>query len=349
MWLIKPELIEQSTWGGNYIGKLKGIKTDKKIGQSYELFSGTKLINNSEIIDLKTLIEKNPIEILGGKVFEKYGGMPLLIKINQAKGNSFQLHIKKEIVHPKWQAKPETWYFLENGKITCGIEKGISVKDYKNACLEIDLLMKNLSNQIVNHKIKIEEARNKAKVEIEKINPWQFVQNKKTIAGEIYDLSAGGIHHSWEEDKNSDLGNVVYEVQLDVMDPVSTIRSFDQGKIKDDGTIREINIEDYFNFLDTNEETNFGGTIPRKTSLLNAFTTDDYAMDILTITEQRTEETNNSFCHLYIKNGSVSLENDEKKLVIKSGESCFIPAISKIIKISPLEDKSEILKTYVPQ
>jgi len=46
-YLIIPKLIEQPTWGGRYIMKEKGWQkhpdAQRKIGQSYELYSGSYL------------------------------------------------------------------------------------------------------------------------------------------------------------------------------------------------------------------------------------------------------------------------------------------------------------------
>ena len=61
---------------------------------------------------------------------------------------------------------------------------------------------------------------------IAKIDPWQFVQTKYAEAGEVFDMSAGGLHHSWEEDLELPAGNILYEVQEDRMDPISTVRAF---------------------------------------------------------------------------------------------------------------------------
>ena len=108
MWIVKPKIIEQPTWGR----------------QTYELFSGIELVDGEQILTLDDLIKKNPEEVLGKRVWEKYGKMPLLVKTNRAKGNSFQIHIKPGIDNPRWKAKPESWYFMEDSRVTCGINKG---------------------------------------------------------------------------------------------------------------------------------------------------------------------------------------------------------------------------------
>lgn len=380
-YLVVPKLIQQLTWGGDYVVKTKGLENDQKfngfrIGQSYELFSGTKLLlgnenmgNEAEVgfaekeatvdgifslkqetdyINLSELAAVNPEEVLGKKILEKYGKMPLLIKLTQAKGNSFQLHIRPGVKHERWMPKSESWYYFEKGKLTCGIKRGISMIDYKNACVEIDEYMQNLSREVINGKETVGEAREKAKIFIKKIDPWQFVQTKYAEAGEVFDMSAGGLHHSWEEDLMLPAGNILYEVQEDRMDPISTVRAFDQGKINDDGTMREINIEDYFQLLDTSLELNEGGFKAKRTNENNVFTTADYAMDVLTVKEEKDEELRGSFGHFFVKEGAVTIEAGEGRVKLSKGSSCFVPEVVGKIKIKPETEESIILKTYIP-
>ena len=380
-YLLVPKLIQQLTWGGDYVVKTKGLENDKninkfRIGQSYELFSGTKLLLGNEniereaevgfaekeatvdgifsleqgtnYIDLNELVVASPEEVLGKKIFEKYGKMPLLIKLTQAKGNSFQLHIKPGVKHERWVPKSESWYYFEKGKLTCGIKRGIPMTDYKNACVEIDRYMQDLGQEVINGKETVEEVREKAKMFIAKIDPWQFVQTKYAEAGEVFDMSAGGLHHSWEEDLELPAGNILYEVQEDRMDPISTVRAFDQGKINGDGTMREINIEDYFQLLDTSQELNERGFEAKRTNENNVFTTADYAMDVLTIRGGKEEELGGSFGHFFVKEGGVMIEGGEGRVKLSKGASCFVPEIVGNIKIKSETEESVILKTYIP-
>lgn len=376
-YLVIPKLIQQKTWGGEYIAGEKGIWVDVnkplKLGQSYELFSGSKLTLMSEgkqyevghpdwdeidkelsipiveEIKLSELIKLNPEMALGTNVTKSGNEMPLLLKLTQAKGNSFQLHIKPGVEDQRWLSKSETWYFFEKGKVTCGIADGISIKDYKEACLLIDREMQSMSRQIIDNRLAVVEARLRVSELIKSVNPWQFVQVKTAAEGEIFDMSRGGIHHSWEEDLDNGRGNILYEVQQDRMDPVSTIRSFDQGKIGDDGKVREINIDDYFKYLDTSEEMNQGSFSGESVSGNNAFTTPDYAMDIIEFDNTINDVTTGSFCHYYVKAGKVKVETDEGWVIVEKGWSCFVPAAgANKVRIECLGGRAILLKTYVP-
>ena len=139
-YLIIPKLIPQPTWGGNYIANLKGwskyadLET-KKIGQSYELSSASLLS-----VDVLDSSDPNFFNIVNDgwakrtlPVRQLVPNINLLIKINQALGNSFQLHIKPGVSDLFWKAKPESWYFLEPGYISLGVKNEVNIGDYKKA------------------------------------------------------------------------------------------------------------------------------------------------------------------------------------------------------------------------
>ncbi|HRN70479.1 MAG TPA: hypothetical protein PLS49_04805 [Candidatus Woesebacteria bacterium] len=363
-YLVIPTLIEQPTWGGDYILKIKNWQDkpalrDLKIGQSYELYGNsllTKFITNSsdpvfsstltETVTLSSLVEKNPEQILGKKIFKKYGNMPLLIKLNQARGNSFQLHVKPGTQHSRWKPKPESWYFLEDGYISCGIKKGINISTYKQCCVNIEGKMRELSNQVLTGQKDIKSAREEAQKYIKEQNPWQFINLYKTNKYDLIDLSQGGVHHSWEENSDLPLGNIVYEVQVDVMDEFCTIRGFDQGKIKDDGSIREIHVNDYFEFMDTSLEMNNINNLKRTRQGNNLLQTPYYSLDILELENKHSESLTDSFHHIYVQEGRVEIVASEGSIVLTKGHSCFIPYETGTYTITP-QEKSTLLKTYI--
>lgn len=342
-YLIVPKLIEQPTWGGDYILKMKGwekriIFKNKKIGQSYELCGQSQLsLSNSsslmkdeeEGIDISTFKEKRPFP---------------LIKFTQAQGNSFQLHVKQSEQGKEWRAKAESWFYLENGKVTLGIKKNADIHKYKRTCLDIEKTMKELSALVKRGELKRKEAERVAKLFIEEKNPWQFVNVLDVKKGDVIDLSVGGLHHSWEEDKEYPLGNIVYEVQQDVDDQSSTIRSFDQGKFKENGDVREIAVDDYFSFLDNGEENNHFDL--KKKDSVHLFETPYYCLDRLLINKETAGTTSSSFHHLFVVGGEIRVFDGKNAIVVQRGHSCFIPqGIAYTIKS---QGKTELLKTFLP-
>jgi len=344
-YLIIPFLIEQPTWGGEYICEKKGWKEKtelkgKRIGQSYELYSKSLLamsISSTKDREFSTQTKGT----LPVSIFMEDKPFPL-IKFTQAKGNSFQLHIPQGTKDSFWHPKAESWYFFEDGKMTFGIKKGINIDQYKKTCLSIDAEMKRLSKEIEKKEISKEQAEEKAQIFIRNENPWQFVNEYNAKKGDIVDLSSGGVHHSWEEDKYNPRGNIVFEVQQDEMDPISTIRSFDQGKFLKDGTIRDLQIEDYFKYLDTSEEKNTLKTQQNNTLLFN---TPFYTLKIIKETKKIEMKAERSFHHYFVKQGSVALSSENGELWVDQGHSCFIPkGASYSIEASK---NSELLQTSI--
>ncbi|MFA9288387.1 MAG: hypothetical protein ACEQSA_00710 [Weeksellaceae bacterium] len=373
-YLIIPRFIEQPTWGGTYIAGLKHwenspVLTGKKIGQSYELSGDINLAKDitdtrssefqpevtdasgkpttsESYLNLTELTQQDPETILGTNL-KDHTVMPLLIKLNQAAGNSFQLHVKPGQQHERWQPKPESWYFLEDGYISCGVNPDKNVENYKKCCLAIEALMKDLSQQVQAGTLTIAEARAKASDFITLENPWQYINLFDVKKYDLIDLSEGGVHHSWEENANYPMGNVVYEVQLDVMDPYCTIRSFDQGKMKDDGSIREIHIEDYFTFIETDKQKNDINYLKRTAENEKLLKTPYYSLDCVTITGNQQLTTENSFHHLYVRDGEIDVKAGETVLHLTQGHSCFIPAGIKTYELISVTPESVVLKTYV--
>jgi len=375
--LIIPKLIEQPTWGGNYIIQKKNwlkkpLFNSLKIGQSYELYGDSKLssiltdsdderfepdlqyssgkikLSSVPSIPLKDFILSNPKNVLGPKYGNVHKDMPILIKFTQALGNSFQLHIRNDAISPQWQAKPESWYYFEKGKITGGIQKQCDISTYKTVCSLIDNKMKELS-QFIQTKVKsFEDATHEAKEYIRKLNPWQFVNVYTVDKNTIVDLSSGGIHHSWEEDALTiPNGNILYEVQVDIPDEKSTVRCFDQGKFQKDGSIRKIHIDDYFSYLDTLEENNDPSHLIRKKINNTIFDTKYYTTDEIEITKHIADSTGDSFVHLFVRKGIVYIKTKTDTIRLTEGHSVFIPWIVKTYDLVTETTRSNILKTYI--
>lgn len=385
--IIVPRLIEQPTWGGKYLLTLKKWNRIKKlspylIGQSYELFAESKLainINSSssplfcgELSSSKTkkiipyyssslkfhklseIIAIAPEKIIGKK---RNCSLQILIKLTQAKGNSYQIHVREKDENNLWKYKPECWYFLKRGFITLGIKNIEKIKEYKTACNRINKIITFFSKQIKTDKIKIKDAVSKINSLIKKENLRQYVNLIAVNNNTLIDLSKGGLHHSWEDDKtNNPLGNIVYELCREVSDSVSTIRSYDNGKLISNGSIRKLNIKDYFKYLNSDfsannpkiyinehnlsEKSNFPSTL-----IQNKY----YSLDKIILTKDYDglfTSLNNGFHHLYLKEGMIKIVTKKNELDLTAGHSCFVPACLDHYKIIPFR-QSEILKTYI--
>jgi mannose-6-phosphate isomerase class I len=227
------------------------------------------------------------------------------------------------------------------------MKKGISLEEYKQACVLINETMKQWSQEIISGQLSLDEAKIRAKEFIQKVNPWQYVNVMDVKKGQLVDLSMGGVHHSWEEDKaNHPLGNVVYEVQRDVMDPQCTIRSFDQGKFKSDGSIREIHIEDYFKYLDADPAANDINNLKRERVGNSLLKTPYYSMNIIECENAYNGKTNGAFCHLFVHQGNATITTTEGSVHITQGHSCFVPAAAESYTITT-GIKTVLLQSFI--
>lgn len=381
-YIVIPKLIEQPTWGGYYIAKTKGWSNmpwgKTKFGQSYELYSKSflSLATNttqedfrpeiteppSQIIPLSQLILPDAQSVLGMRNIDVFGKeLKTLIKFTQAKGNSFQIHVKPGTEYTKWRAKPESWYYFEEGMATLGLSDLTKIEAYKQACITIDAYVKSLSTAVQAQKMEIEEARQKIQTFVNGQNIYQYV-NMVTIPQEaVVNLDRGGTHHSWEEDDaKMPLGNVLYEVQVDEMDPISTIRSFDKGKIMDDGSTRDLQIDDYFNYIDTTPEGNtpqsFIGSAQQIArgegyELQQLFDTQYYKLQRLDISavfsNEYTAPHDQTFHHLFVKSGQIVYDDGQVELMVGTGHSVFVPASVVSYTLTPESRQATVLKTYV--
>lgn len=387
-YLIIPKLIEQPTWGGYYIAKTKGWDhhielENKKIGQAYELYQDSNLslftsssaaqfhgeLTNSKDVEKRTsipnsitmsdLIQSAPLEVLGKAIVNKYGPkMHLLIKFTQAQGNSFQLHVKEDTPNTVWLAKPESWYYFEPGFITLGVKNTTDWNEYQSSANDLQNELLSISIKVKDGKLTLKDAQLKINECLQKYNLWQYVNFVYPEKDSLIDLSAGAIHHSWEEDASKcPLGNVVYELQLNVMDGISTIRSFDKGKMTADGSIRPLHIDDYFNFIDRSGAANDPQNhtvIPQKISnsnsieVLRLLQTKHYTLEKVTLLRKGSKYTHvpTHFRHVFVKSGDISLKTSKTTLEITRGHSAFIPYAVGQFELEAKNDHTEVLISY---
>jgi hypothetical protein len=356
-YLIVPKLIPQPTWGGDYIARYKSVVDPKivsqKIGQSYELSADTMLStvtdsanlpieigdpktgetievigDTSSIFPLQDLIDQDPQAVLGAKYVQQYGPhMQILIKFTQAKGNSFQVHVRPggEIGH--WKPKPESWYYFEPGRATLGLRTGVDLDAYKKVCFQIEAEMKRQSELVKQGQKNAESARKEIQDFLMTHSPFLFVNVVDVPKGAIIDLATGGIHHSWEEGDDIPEGNILYEVQVNVMDNDCTLRSFDKGKIADDGSIRPIHVDDYFNALDSDPTHNVVDSLIMQAEGDSIFATPYYTTKI------GMSSTSDSFQHVFVQKDALQLGD----LNVRKGASVFVPQYS----VQTLEIRAE--------
>lgn len=388
-YLIVPKLIPQPTWGGQYIALFKNLDAslyqNQLIGQSYELSTDTLLSMAGQSSDtpieigdpkdgssvdligdrvltfsLQSLIDQDPEIILGKKALAQMGpNMQVLIKFTQAKGNSFQVHVVPGKEFGQWKPKPESWFYFKPGKATLGLKSSVNLTAYKNACHAIEEEARRLSALVQTGRYTVEHAKKELDDCVKEHNPFQYVNIVDIPADSIIDLSTGGIHHSWEEGEEIPLGNVVYEVQLNVMDHQCTLRSFDKGKMGDGGSVRPVYVDDYFHALDTNTSHNDPEALLQKIKRVEQDTMTSallfeslyYKSELLEFSkdyfgEHTSPQKDESFHHLFVKEGKIVVSAGGQTVTVDKGASIFIPA-STIQYSLETQSESVIIKTWV--
>jgi len=363
-WQVQDELIEQPSWGGRYILDLKGLSQDpqwqgKRVGQSYELARTSRLIDpqTGEAHALADLIAQDKIALLGRPVVTRYGtDVSLLIKLTQAKGNSFQAHLPESKALGHWQPKPEAWLYLAPGLYTFGLKPGTSFEAYSRILHTIDDEMQRLSREVKAGTRSVDNARKQVQERIQTLDPYAYVNTVAAQTDDLIDLTHGAIHHSWEQDDaRFPDGNLVYEVQIDVADDQCSMRGFDKGKFLDDGSVRPTHVADYLATIAQDAERNELSRFLRKPQVLEEssgcktealFRTPYFHLDRLTIGPGRSLEQSLSdgFHHLFVHQGTARIGDK----TLEQGRSYVLPAGLGAYTVEATETPVVILKTFLP-
>ncbi len=363
-WRVQDHLIEQPSWGGRYIVGLKGLQDDpqwqgKKVGQSFEMAQEAVLIDpaTGDARSLKGLIVADADGFLGPNVVEKYGPeLSLLIKLTQAKGNSFQVHLPINKSLGDWIPKPEAWFYLAPGLYTFGLKSGTSFDAYSRILHTLDDEMQRLCAEVRAGRRTVDDARAQAQQRIQSLDPYAYVNIVEAQMDDIVDLTAGGIHHSWEQDDaRFPDGNLVYEVQLDVPDDKCSMRGFDKGKFADDGSVRLTHVADYLATINQDDAHNDIARHLRKPQVMDEdasskterlFRTPYFCTDRLTVRAGKgaAQSAAEGFHHLFVHSGTAAMGD----VSLEQGHSYVVPASVGAYDLRAADGEAVLLKTYLP-
>jgi mannose-6-phosphate isomerase class I len=203
-----------------------------------------------------------------------------------------------------------------------------------------------------------EEGRAKGLSIAKAHDPWRFVNVIESEKDDIVDLSACALHHSWEEDEDRiPQGNIVYELQADVDDSVSSIRGFDKGKISGDGSLRPVHIDDYFRLIDRDPDFNKPERHMRQALTVRdddsvrvkrAIDSEWYSLEIACLSGRSSfEHDASSYRHVFVRRGTIAIETAENQIKVGSGHSAFIPASANSYSMESLGGEAEALITFI--
>ncbi len=140
-------IYKDKIWGGNRFSEILGRKdgNSSSCGESWEISAvqdNVSVVSNGFLKgnDLQEVIEVYMDEIVGQKVYEKFGiEFPLLIKfLDSNDALSVQVHPNDEVAKERHKAygKTEMWYVMDaapDGNLIVGFEHDSSKKEFAKA------------------------------------------------------------------------------------------------------------------------------------------------------------------------------------------------------------------------
>lgn len=294
-------ILKDRIWGGT---KLK-TEFNKPIesettGESWELstVSGdVSVISNGEYQgkSLTELIQSFPEEILGAKVYQKYGTeFPLLFKFLDARDDlSIQVHPNDELAKERHNSfgKTEMWYVMqadENARIIVGFKEKSSKEEYLEKLEEKELL--------------------------------SILKEVPVKKGDVFFLETGTIHAIGA-------GIVIAEIQQtsDI-----TYRVYDWDRVDAEGKSRELHIDlalDAINYNTTETKKEYA----EKANVSNEMVNCPYFItSYLPIQgEAKIENAHDSFTVYMCMEGNVELQYNGEKASYKKGDTILVPAALK--------------------
>jgi mannose-6-phosphate isomerase len=290
-------------WGGEKIGKYKGVAIDSDcIGESWELSAvpgHESVVSEGEFAgkSITDLAEAYGAELLGTKTVEKYGKVfPLLIKLIDARSDlSVQVHPDDKLAKERHNCagKTEMWYVVDcekDANIYCGLSAALTPEGYVERIAD---------NSIMN-----------------------VVGAYKSAPGQFYFIPAGTIHAIGA-------GNLIAEIQ---QSSDITYRVYDYDRRDTEGNPRQLHTEEAkdainYAFPHTVEPTakSFAATTP------GAVKSDYFTVDFLEGDGSALEyaSAGESFVVLMATKGEVEIGIDGEVTLLRQGETALIPACVK--------------------
>lgn len=314
---FKP-ILKEKVWGGDKLYHLFGKNQLKNTGESWEL-SGVEnnisLVANGLLqgVTLSKIIETYKAELLGDKVYSKFGDkFPLLFKFIDANQDlSVQLHPDDLLAKERHNSfgKTEMWYVLhaeKDARLILGFNKEMDEEAY---------LKKLRENKLT-----------------------EILQSVLVKEGDSFFIEPGTVHAIGA-------GIVLAEIQQtsDI-----TYRLYDWDRPDIDGNYRELHTDQALkaiNFNHTNSRLIYS---KEKNEAVQLCSTPYFETNQLILTKclERDYSMLDSFVVYMCVEGELVVKTTHFSEIIKKGETILIP--SSIKKINLLTDSATILEVYIP-
>lgn len=308
-------ILKERIWGGDKLKSLGKELPNDAIGESWEISmidDDVNLVASGiyQKLSLATLIEKFPVEILGTKVFEKYGTQfPLLFKFLDAKTDlSIQLHPNDQLAKMRHNSfgKTEMWYIMqadENARIILGFKNDSSPEEY------------------------LQHLENKTLPDV--------LQEYYVKKGDVFFIETGTIHA---------IGGGILLAEIQQTSDI-TYRVYDWDRVDDQGKARDLHVDlalEAINYQKKNPKIEYTKTDNGSNKLVDCpFFTTNY---IPLTTTYRVKKTNECFLVYLCTEGTVSLHKDKEIFEFKKGDTFLVPASLTDFSLS---GTAKLLEVYI--
>lgn len=308
-------ILKDRIWGGTKLESLNKNLPSNEIGESWEISMVDQDINviaNGiyENKSFKDLVDQFPMEILGDKVYAKFGNQfPLLFKFLDAKTDlSIQLHPNDEIAKERHDSfgKTEMWYVMqadENARVILGFKKDSSAEEY----------LQHLENKTLP----------------------TVLQEYYVKPGDVFFIETGTIHA---------IGGGILLAEIQQNSDI-TYRVYDWDRVDANGNERELHVDlalDAISYKTKKAKIDYTEKTNENVTLVDCpfFTTNIVAL------EEQYNKTKNTDCFLvYIcTEGNANLKVGETIISVVKGETLLVPAC---ITSFSIEGNAKLLEVYI--
>jgi mannose-6-phosphate isomerase len=317
---FKPIYLDK-IWGGQKIKNVLGQDTGNlpNCGEAW-LLSGVEgqqtIVENGflEGNDLNDLIEVYMDDLVGGKVYDKYGEeFPILVKVIDANDYlSVQVHPNDEMAMERHNSlgKTEMWYIMDadpGAELICGFNRKMDKDSYINALIDK----------------KIPEAVNREAV-------------KK---GDVYFIPAGRVHA---------LGPGLLLAEIQETSDI-TYRIYDWDRIDAAGEFRELHTDLALDAIDFEQHDEYKTAYKEKVNeTVPMVTCEHFTTNILHLTKpiEKDYVELDSFVIYTCTEGAFRIEADGETVEVKAGEAVLLPAITGVVNLYPHKE-TRLLEVYI--
>lgn len=314
--LVFEPILKERIWGGN---KLKSVLhkkcTSETTGESWELSAvegDVSVVSNGVYkgLSLKKLIDQFPQEILGSKVYKRFGSeFPLLFKFLDANQDlSIQVHPNDELAKQRHNSfgKTEMWYVMQaddNARLIVGFKKNSSKEEYLSHLQDKTLL--------------------------------SLLDEMSVKKGDAFFLETGTVHAIGA-------GNLIAEIQQ-TSDITYRLYDFDRKDVN--GNLRELHVDlalDAINYRQTKVNKDYVPMLNQAVTVVDCpyFTTNMLLLD------GQVNRTNfgDSFLVYMCTQGAFSIVLHNQNYSFKIGDTILMPAT---ISDFQLVGKAELLEIMI--